>query len=333
VKQSIVYQDVSDAERVFEDLALAFESGFSTALGNLTQATAFSRCSRLEKGGLRHVLQSFSTSACAVEIRYQTGLSGNLLFVCRVSDLAGLGKLLAGNESDTGEVLSPELMESCVRFLALAASESNKLFSAKHFHVASEDPELINPDGNTASLEPLNSSYEGVLCASYQMGIESKLDCPFCLLADSQLLESLVALLPKRAQNPSDQNAADQRSSTPRQKQAMPLAHTSPEVEMGPSKPPKAGPEKASGNWNIDLLLDVELPVAVSFGECEMPLRDVLKLAAGSVIELDKSVNDPVTIIVNEKPIARGEVVMIDGNYGVRITEVESTADRIRSFA
>jgi flagellar motor switch protein FliN/FliY len=63
-----------------------------------------------------------------------------------------------------------------------------------------------------------------------------------------------------------------------------------------------------------------------------MPLKDVLKLGTGSVIELDKSVNDPVAIIVNHKPIAKGEVVMVEGNYGVRILEVESTADRIRSL-
>jgi flagellar motor switch protein FliN/FliY len=87
-----------------------------------------------------------------------------------------------------------------------------------------------------------------------------------------------------------------------------------------------------SGNWNIDLLLDVELPVRVSFGQTEMQLRDVFKLGTGSVIELDKSVNDPVTVIVNNKPIAKGEVVMVDGNYGVRILEVESTADRILSL-
>lgn len=86
------------------------------------------------------------------------------------------------------------------------------------------------------------------------------------------------------------------------------------------------------GNWNIDLLLDVELPISISFGTAEMQLKDVLKLGTGSVIELDKSVNDPVLIIVNHKPIAKGEVVMVDGNYGVRVLEVESTADRIRSL-
>jgi flagellar motor switch protein FliN/FliY len=97
--------------------------------------------------------------------------------------------------------------------------------------------------------------------------------------------------------------------------------------ESGASKDAESG-----ANWNIDLLLDVELPVSVSFGQSEMPLRDILKLGAGSVVELDKSVNDPVTIIANRKPIAKGEVVMVDGYYGVRILEVESRADRIRSL-
>jgi flagellar motor switch protein FliN len=88
----------------------------------------------------------------------------------------------------------------------------------------------------------------------------------------------------------------------------------------------------AGGGINMDLLLDVELPVSVSFGYSEMALKDILKLGTGSVIELDKSVNDPVTIIVNHKPIAKGEVVMVDGNYGVRVLEVQSTAERIRSL-
>ena len=89
---------------------------------------------------------------------------------------------------------------------------------------------------------------------------------------------------------------------------------------------------QAGMSVKIDLLLDVELPVSIAFGHFEMALKDVVKLGTGSVIELHKSVNDPVSIIVNQKPIARGEVVMVDGNYGVRVLEVESTADRIRSL-
>jgi len=90
--------------------------------------------------------------------------------------------------------------------------------------------------------------------------------------------------------------------------------------------------QSGSSNVNLELLLDVELPVSVSFGSSEMMLKDVMKMGTGSIIELNKTVNDPVAIIVNRKPIAYGEVVMVDGNYGVRILEVESTADRIRSL-
>jgi flagellar motor switch protein FliN/FliY len=113
------------------------------------------------------------------------------------------------------------------------------------------------------------------------------------------------------------------------------MTDTTEHVEDEQSKVPGAAADAkrgTAGNWNIDLLLDVELPVSVSFGHSEMQLKDVLKLGAGSIIELNKSVNDPVAIIVNHKPIAKGEVVMVDGNYGVRILEVESTADRIRSL-
>lgn len=95
---------------------------------------------------------------------------------------------------------------------------------------------------------------------------------------------------------------------------------------------PTKDTQTGANNVNLELLLDVELPVSVSFGSSEMMLKDVLKMGTGSIIELNKTVNDPVAIIVNRKPIAYGEVVMVDGNYGVRVLEVESTADRIRSL-
>jgi flagellar motor switch protein FliN/FliY len=90
--------------------------------------------------------------------------------------------------------------------------------------------------------------------------------------------------------------------------------------------------DRTTGNWDLDSLLGVELPIRVSFGSLEMPLGDVLKLGTGSVIELNESVNDPVTIMVNHRPVARGEMVAVGGNYGIRILEVESMADRIRSL-
>jgi len=79
----------------------------------------------------------------------------------------------------------------------------------------------------------------------------------------------------------------------------------------------------------LDLLLDVEMPVSVSFGRTFLPIREVLKLATGSIIELDRPVNQHVEVVVNNCVIARGEVVVIEGNYGVRIHEIISRSDRM----
>jgi len=73
---------------------------------------------------------------------------------------------------------------------------------------------------------------------------------------------------------------------------------------------------------NLKLVMDVELNVALRFGQRQMPLREVLELASGSVIELDRLVDEPVELLLDGKLIARGEAVVVDGNYGLRITEI-----------
>ena len=77
---------------------------------------------------------------------------------------------------------------------------------------------------------------------------------------------------------------------------------------------------------NLDLVLDVELNVTLRFGQRMLSLREVLDLTSGSVIELDRQVEEPVELLLEGKVIARGEAVVIDGNYGLRITEVSQPA-------
>ena len=113
---------------------------------------------------------------------------------------------------------------------------------------------------------------------------------------------------------------------------AAAVAPTTPVVEL--AAVPKAGraaPAPTPGG-NLDLLLDIELPLAVRFGQAELSLLTLTRLGPGSVIDLHRSADEPVEIMVGGKMIARGEVVVVEGNYGVRVTEILSTADRIRSL-
>lgn len=82
----------------------------------------------------------------------------------------------------------------------------------------------------------------------------------------------------------------------------------------------------------LDLLLDVELPVSVSFGHAQLPIKDVIKLTTGAIIELNRAVSEPVEVIVNNVVIARGDVVVVEGNFGIRIRQVISRKERLRTL-
>lgn len=90
--------------------------------------------------------------------------------------------------------------------------------------------------------------------------------------------------------------------------------------------------KKAESSRNLDLLLDVEIPVSVEVGRARMSLEEVLKLVPGSVIALDKKAEEPVDLRVNGKLVARGEVVLVDDTYGLRITQIVDAAGRIESL-
>ncbi len=92
------------------------------------------------------------------------------------------------------------------------------------------------------------------------------------------------------------------------------------------------GPGVKGDSRNLDLLLDVEIPISVEVGRAQMSLEEVLKLVPGSVVALDKKAEEPVDLRVNGKLVARGEVVLVDDTYGLRITQIVDAAGRIESL-
>lgn len=109
-------------------------------------------------------------------------------------------------------------------------------------------------------------------------------------------------------------------------------ASSVPAPSKSPPKNDARGELRAPGcSRTMDLLLDVDLPVSISFGKALLPMKDVLKLTTGSIVELNRGLNEPVEVMVNHCLIARGEVVVVEGNYGIRIQEIASRQDRLRS--
>ena len=92
------------------------------------------------------------------------------------------------------------------------------------------------------------------------------------------------------------------------------------------------GPNAAAGpgqEMNLNLILDVSVTLALEVGRARMPVRDLLRLAPGAIVELDRLAGEPLDVLVNGVRIARGEVVVVNEKFGIRLTDVESATERM----
>lgn len=89
---------------------------------------------------------------------------------------------------------------------------------------------------------------------------------------------------------------------------------------------------KDEGKRNLDLILDISVPVSVELGRTNMLIKDILALSQGSIVELDKIAGTPVDLLVRGKLLAQGEVVVVDENFGLKITNICGSEERVRNL-
>jgi flagellar motor switch protein FliN len=178
---------------------------------------------------------------------------------------------------------------------------------------------------------------ELILVSAYDDAVAGELSAHIVAL---QALTAEAAATPPPAPTPVAQRAqefkapaASPATQAPAPAQAAPGGNGGPAplpANVRPAHLPEltASPTGQPG-YNIDLLLGVTLQVAVEIGRTTLPIRDVLALTPGSIIELDKLAGEKVDILINGRPIAQGEVVVVDENFGVRITDVVARQQRL----
>jgi flagellar motor switch protein FliN/FliY len=168
--------------------------------------------------------------------------------------------------------------------------------------------EILKETAEAAVGELLASSGKKCRVESFEeIAGESKVSCAFQLKAGERAWTILVrdeVRLPKPAAAP-------------------------PAAARAAAPPPAPLPVLSAG---VELLLDIELEAALRFGCRELPLGEILDLGPGDVVQLDRNVADPVDLIVGDKIVARGEVVLVDGNFGLRVTEVAAPRKRLESI-
>ena len=104
-------------------------------------------------------------------------------------------------------------------------------------------------------------------------------------------------------------------------------------VQFGPISPMGSEGSKNEDKRNLDLILDISVPVSVELGRTTMLIKDILALSQGSIVELDRVAGTPVDLLVRGKLLAQGEVVVVDENFGLKITNICGSEERVRNLA
>ena len=215
-----------------------------------------------------------------------------------------LGDMMLGGEGEAHDTMSDEDMDAAKEIVSnIVGAMSTTLASQKElpkFTIKPERAEFI-PESGEVNLD----AYAKMFVFSFSLGTINSL---MMLAIDSSVKDALSGEI------------------TP-----PPKANVSSNIFDDPSPEPSVKLEDGEMK-NIGLIMGVKLPVRVRIGKKKMLLKDVLSMDIGSVIELNQLANDPLDILVDDHVIAQGEVVIVDGNFGVQITSIGSKRDRLNKL-
>lgn len=285
-----------------------------------------------------------------VNVRYTAGLAGENLLIIKKQDAAVIVDLMMGGDGsnppeELNELHLSAVSEAMNQMMGSAATSMSTIF---HQKVSISPPSLRLINLAEEQLDPaIECGSEQLVQVVFQISIEDLLKSEMMQIIPLPFAKemSLGLLGELRAKEPAPKEDVKAVSrpelETPVQPAAKASSHTAAarqEVAAGSVvvQPVEFAPFTASSppkeTGNLSLILDVPLQFTVELGRTQKTIKEILDLGPGAIVELDKLAGEPVDILVNGKPIAKGEVVVIDENYGVRITEILSSAERMSSL-
>ncbi|WP_353662000.1 flagellar motor switch protein FliY [Hydrogenimonas sp. SS33] len=242
-----------------------------------------------------------------VTVEASGDLTGKMAFVLSPTLGTALSDLMLGGEGESKPTMDEDDLDAVKEIVSnIFGALSTAMKAQKEFPNLDFSVKEIKfyPEGEDIDLQ----DYETLLAYNFSLGIVNGI---FMTLLDADL----TSLIEAPEAGGKEEAAAPQ---APSNEGAFPCEESR---EIDPSE-----------MKNIGLILDVKLPLRVRIGSKKMLLKDVLGMDIGSVIELDQLANDPLEILVDDKVIAYGEVVIVDGNFGVQITHIGSKRDRLEKL-
>ncbi|NSB24199.1 flagellar motor switch protein FliN/FliY [Clostridium saccharoperbutylacetonicum] len=317
---------------------------------------------------LREIKEGFETPNIVLDIEYVTGIIGRNILIVKIADGLVISNLMMGGDGNITEVheLSEieisAVSEAMNQMIGSAATSMATMFGRK-VDISPPSARVVT-DGNMPISEAIPED-EPIVRVSFKMTIGDIVDSNIMQIFPISTAKNIVAIMTGE-DKPKEEPKAEPAKAAPKEsiasKEIQQPVNNAPSMEPQYSQPqqqyyeqqpyyeappqrmqqpvevhsaafePLAPQNNVPPIKNIDLILDVPLDISVVLGRTKKSIQDILNLGTGSLIELDKLAEEPVEILVNGKQIALGEVVVVDENFGIRITSIVSSVERIKKL-
>ncbi|WP_416150941.1 flagellar motor switch phosphatase FliY [Salipaludibacillus sp. HK11] len=312
--------------------------------------------------------REFPKPHVAISVEYTTGFEGLNLLVIKTSDAAIIADLMMGNDGtsaseEMGDMEISAVQEAMNQMMGSASTSMSTIFNKK-VDISPPEIDLLDlPENPNKVILP---GEDVLVKISFNLKIGDLIDSDIMQLVTVSFAKEMVEQL----MNPEPETTSPETTSSneqpieqqkpmpppsnepkPVQNQEAPAAQQQQQrpgpqhLSSGSSQPQRTANVQpaAFSNFeapslseneakNLDMLMDIPLEVTVELGRTKRSIKEILELAQGSIVELDKLAGEPVDILVNQRLIAKGEVVVIDENFGVRVTDIVSQKERLNNL-
>jgi flagellar motor switch protein FliN/FliY len=333
---------------IVEEINNLFTGTASTTFSTLFGNTVEIKTSEIKEVEKIESLFEPSKDCVFVEINYTKGLEGNIAFIFKLEDTAVMADLMMGGD---GKIEKPEIGE--LQLSAIGES-MNQMFNASSGSLSSllNTPITIAPPSvehykKNDKLELDKYSNEPVIAVFFSFKIGELVNSELIQVMPISVVKNQISKLTDSINTIAENvKSSVKDSAQPEQVKNIPSSqkvNSLPGINNLPNKPITVQPVQftsfdnlanvyGESGKNLDLLMDVKLMLIVELGRSEMPIKKVLELTRGSIIELNKVAGEPVELYANSKLIAKGEVVVIEDNFGLRITSIVTPENRVKNL-
>ncbi|SFE38841.1 flagellar motor switch phosphatase FliY [Alteribacillus iranensis] len=316
----------------------------------------------------QHLDEEFSIPYISVNVQYTEGVEGTNLLAIQTRDAAIIADLMLGGDGsnpsdDLGELHLSAVQEAMNQMMGSASTSMSTVFN-KRIDISPPGIELldVNEDQGIENIPEddllVKNSFRLKIGSLVDSNIMQIFTIPFAKQMVYELMNPVTEEPAAIHEEITQTGVNIEATGIEREKEKSPIhrdepvadaresySHTrsQPIHQQTESVPSKNVQPAAFSSFdqptlneaetkNLNMLFDIPLEVTVELGRTQHSIKDILEFSPGSIIELDKLAGEPVDILINQKLTARGEVVVIDENFGVRITDIVSQADRLRKL-